>query len=78
MQNIYNEQDAQSMTTSIEILAAICKLSDSPEMAERIWSAATEAEVVSIIEIVTCNGLNGTEPTDYYWGDCGNNWAPVE
>lgn len=66
---------ADSRQTSPELLAAILYVAGGNEaLAEQIWrDGPDEDEIVSIIEIVTGNGLVPT--TDFCWGVNGPYWA---
>lgn len=68
-------ETAESRQTSPELMEAILRVANGNEaIAERIWEdGPTSVELVSIIEIVTCNGAYDT--TDFLWGDMGENWA---
>lgn len=67
---------ADSRETSKELMQAILKTAGGSGLeAARVWADPTDAEMVSIYEIVTGNGLHPA--TDYAWGDAGYNWNPT-
>ena len=79
--DIYNAavefvESADSRQTSPELMEAIFQTAGfHAEAAVSLWeNGPTDAELVSIIEIVTNKGQNG-DTTDYVWGAEGSSWA---